>query len=232
MSQIICEKRIYTTSMEEHAHGYSQLILPLEGTLEIQTKDRSLELDTEGVFLLAPGSNHVFQSRGTNAFVVLDIPGHLVQAHDQYQKMDGRWQGIRSLLYHEATTAKPGDLSGVLTYIHQFLSSGIDAPSIEYLKANYHMPWTVKDLAAMDHMSPYYYGQWFSKHMGMTIGQYVTRLRLERAKYLMETTNLTITQIGLEVGYAHHSSFTRAFSQWAGQSPKKMQKHLFSAKKA
>lgn len=56
---------------------------------------------------------------------------------------------------------------------------------------------------------------------GHTAQQIVRRRRLERACELLRTTDLPVSEVGFTVGYAHHSTFTAAFVERFGVSPKR-----------
>jgi AraC-like DNA-binding protein len=59
------------------------------------------------------------------------------------------------------------------------------------------------------------------KHIyGRTIFDFTQQLRMERAKKLLEVTELSVTEIALEVGYEYSSNFTTAFKRHFGITPK------------
>ncbi|MFZ9968123.1 MAG: helix-turn-helix transcriptional regulator [Steroidobacteraceae bacterium] len=59
------------------------------------------------------------------------------------------------------------------------------------------------------------------KHLyGRTIFDFAQQLRMERAKKLLEATDLSVTDIALEVGYEYSSNFTTAFKRHFGITPK------------
>ena len=59
----------------------------------------------------------------------------------------------------------------------------------------------------------------FKERMDMTPLDYLTLLRCERAKVLLEQTDLTIRDIGTQVGYYDSGSFIRRFKQLTGETP-------------
>ena len=59
---------------------------------------------------------------------------------------------------------------------------------------------------------------------GTTTQQYVIRLRLEQALQLLQTTGLTISEIGYRCGFEDATSFSRAFKRTFGQSPTQYKK--------
>ena len=59
----------------------------------------------------------------------------------------------------------------------------------------------------------------FRESLGMTPSDYLTMLRCNRAKELLETTELTIREISGQVGYYDPGSFIRRFKQVVGETP-------------
>ena len=53
----------------------------------------------------------------------------------------------------------------------------------------------------------------------MTLGQYILKLRLEKAASLLSTTNKTVTEVVFSVGIESPSYFTKAFKAQFGVSP-------------
>ena len=62
----------------------------------------------------------------------------------------------------------------------------------------------------------------FRQLFGETTAEFVRRERLEFARELLRTSDLQVQQIARRVGYAHHGSFTAAFTRQFGYSPKKV----------
>lgn len=59
----------------------------------------------------------------------------------------------------------------------------------------------------------------FKKEKGITINNYLTRVRMERAKELLEGTTVSIQDAAAMVGYADANYFTRAFKNYTGMTP-------------
>jgi AraC-like DNA-binding protein len=69
----------------------------------------------------------------------------------------------------------------------------------------------------------------FHQLFGETTAEFVRRQRLEFARELLRTTDLQVQQIARRAGYAHHGSFTAAFTRQFGYSPKKVERHASSS---
>jgi transcriptional regulator GlxA family with amidase domain len=80
------------------------------------------------------------------------------------------------------------------------------------------------DLAAMAReacFSKYHFLRLFRDAYGETPGRYRARMRLERARRLLETTDRSVIEICFEVGYESVASFTLAFRCYAGVPPQR-----------
>jgi len=66
---------------------------------------------------------------------------------------------------------------------------------------------------------------WLSRHIKKLTGRNYTELvqqkRLSQAQFLLQNTNLSVTDVGLAVGYSNLSYFYRIFKEKYGVSPKK-----------
>lgn len=78
----------------------------------------------------------------------------------------------------------------------------------------------MSDMASVLNLSQYHFCRLFKQATGFAPHQYLTQCRIDRAKHLLQFTQLTITEITFAVGLNNHSSFTRLFRRYAGMTPK------------
>jgi len=78
---------------------------------------------------------------------------------------------------------------------------------------------SLSSLAELVHLSPYHFSRSFKQSFGMPPHRYLTGRRIERAKSLLAECKLSVTEIGLDVGYSETSSFTSAFRKVTGETP-------------
>ena len=93
-------------------------------------------------------------------------------------------------------------------------------PAINYIDANYDKPITLADVAKASHLSISRLAHIFKEQMGITIIDYLTSVRIERAKQLLLATDQNCTEICFEVGYNNQSYFTRTFKGLVGMTPR------------
>lgn len=96
-------------------------------------------------------------------------------------------------------------------------NEGID-DLIKYIKSNLEYNITLDFLAAYMHLSPEYLSRYFKKCTGRNLSQYLTALRIERAKYMLRTSADTISNISMHCGYRSISNFQKAFKKLVGMS--------------
>jgi AraC-like DNA-binding protein len=81
-------------------------------------------------------------------------------------------------------------------------------------------PLDVPTLARAAHASRAHFVRSFKRAFGETPHQYLLRRRIERAKELLRGTPLSVTEVSFAVGFRSLGSFSTAFRQLVGESPK------------
>jgi len=92
--------------------------------------------------------------------------------------------------------------------------------AISYMKENLNASCTLADLAAAAHVSPIYFHSVFKSVHGITPLSYLTQLRMERAKILLQTRSMTPAQIAEACGFASETYFTTVFKKHFGITPR------------
>lgn len=67
--------------------------------------------------------------------------------------------------------------------------------------------------------------------MGMTPMEYVTKVRLEKARDMVESTDLKLSAIALDCGFASHAHMTGLFREVFGRAPSSMRRATLEASK-
>ena len=80
-------------------------------------------------------------------------------------------------------------------------------------------PLDLRAMAAEAGYSRFHFARAFAAAYGETPRAYLTRRRIERAKTLLRTANLSVTEICFLVGFASLGSFSARFHELVGQSP-------------
>jgi len=88
------------------------------------------------------------------------------------------------------------------------------------LENDFSKDWKLDDLLKIAHMSRSNLMRVFRKATGQPPIEYLVRLRIQRAMELLRSTNLSVTEIALEVGFNDSNYFTRCFRKATSQSPR------------
>jgi transcriptional regulator GlxA family with amidase domain len=83
----------------------------------------------------------------------------------------------------------------------------------EWILDNLEHPVSVSDIAQQANMSPRNFARVFRREVGVTPGQYVERMRIARARKLLETTELPLRQVARRCGFATPETFFRTFAR-------------------
>ena len=88
-----------------------------------------------------------------------------------------------------------------------------------YIKQNYKYSISTKQLAEAFFVNASYASRCFSERYDITITEYISKVRIEKAKTLLLTTKASIGNIALNVGFDDSNYFTRVFKKLEGCSP-------------
>jgi transcriptional regulator GlxA family with amidase domain len=83
-----------------------------------------------------------------------------------------------------------------------------------------HEEWPVRRLARVSGVSQAHFARSFKQAFGVPPHRYLLTRRIERAKHLLTTTEDSVLEIALAVGFESAASFSRAFRRVVGVSPR------------
>jgi len=91
---------------------------------------------------------------------------------------------------------------------------------ITYMYENYNRKITVSELAGRCNLSMYRFIHKFKEATGLTPIEFLTKIRMDEAKYLLSNSQLNISEIASIVGYDDPLYFSRVFKKATGLSPR------------
>jgi AraC family transcriptional regulator len=89
--------------------------------------------------------------------------------------------------------------------------------------------YTLEEMAADAGVTPAYFCRVFRKATGASPHQYVMKAKLERAQQMLRDSRMQLATIAECLGFTSQSHFTRAFRQFAGQTPSDFRRHCLEA---
>jgi AraC family transcriptional regulator len=92
--------------------------------------------------------------------------------------------------------------------------------ALTYIDAHLGERLTLPEIAETLEISPHHFSHVFKRATGVPPHRYVMQRRIERAKQLLRSTDLSIAAIALEVGCASQSHFSDLFHRATGVTPR------------
>ncbi len=92
---------------------------------------------------------------------------------------------------------------------------------LNYLEKYYYRKVTLEEVADYVSISPFYLSKIFKKHTGINFIDYLTDLKIDKAKELLEFTEMPVVNIAIELSFNEPNYFTRVFRKTVGMTPSK-----------
>jgi AraC-like DNA-binding protein len=235
--------RSYGDAPLAHAHAHHQIVLGVDGHLEMEVAGRGGRVDAAGLVVVAGGEAHSCRATGDNRFLVLDWE-HGEGADDEAERLvdSGRRRPFLDLdpelmpllrFLDSAVTARRIGVEEGREWGRLLLrrlgampggETSIRRPrrlsrALAYAQANLAAPLTVERLAGAAHSSAGHLHGLFRRHLGRAPMAHVAALRLERAMARLAASDATIAEIALSCGYSDQSALTRALKRRHGVTP-------------
>lgn len=96
----------------------------------------------------------------------------------------------------------------------------------EYIAAHQAEDLTLTEVARSVNTSTFYFCKMFKKVTGLNFTDYVSRIRIEKARSLLLNRNLRVSEIAFEVGFQSLTHFNRVFKKILGVSPTRYRARL------
>ena len=100
----------------------------------------------------------------------------------------------------------------------------VEKEMVSYIQQNFTGKISLREFGEQFHLSEKYISRYFKEHFHITLSQYITHLRLEHAKQMLQDTDTPVTEIAMQSGYQNVSYFIRSFKKTYGVSPLKYRK--------
>ena len=91
--------------------------------------------------------------------------------------------------------------------------------ALQYIASNYGTELTLEGVAKQVNVSPNYFSALFRRTVGCTFREHLCRVRVEESKRLLLSTQYSLKEIAVAVGFSDQSYFSKVFKQHTGLSP-------------
>jgi two-component system response regulator YesN len=108
------------------------------------------------------------------------------------------------------------EITETVAHIYESRSKTLIKKALRFIEENYNSQLSYKDVANEVFISPSYFLSLFKQETGYTFVDYLTVLRIEKAKEMLLTSDMTITQIADNTGFNNSNYFSRIFKKITG----------------
>ena len=121
---------------------------------------------------------------------------------------------LRKLTMEEEHKGEQGENNRMQEY------SAATKEMVSVIEENYGMRLGLDSFADKFRLTPEYLSNLFAKETGMTFSNYLKKVRIEKAKELILTTDMKIYEVACSVGYPDQKYFSKVFKEYTGVSAK------------
>ncbi|NFI95292.1 response regulator [Clostridium botulinum] len=110
------------------------------------------------------------------------------------------------------------------TYVEKSVNELKEVPikaAIEYIQNNFDEKVSLEQMASICNLSPCYFSKVFKKAVGVNFVSYVNDTKINKAKELLENTDIPVLNVALDLGFDDCGYFIRVFKKSQGVTPKK-----------
>ena len=236
--------------VSKHNHTFFQVLYIKSGTGFLKINNKAYDLNEGDFYIFKPLENHEFHATSESLntleakFDVLDNElNNELSALDNFIPVKKIYfERIFTDLIYEYTNGGEFSEDVIKSIFTEFIihllrsNNKRDAKSVSknpflavtnYIEKHHREDLKLENLAAIMHMEKSYFLRQFKKNIGKTPMAYVNRVKIDRAKDLIENSDMNITQISEFLGYSSIHHFSNSFKKITGISPKQ---YIYSLK--
>ncbi len=231
--------RSYSPCACAHSHPHHQLVLSLDGSLELEIEGQGGRVAALTGVLVPEGERHTFCSEGENRFLVIDVPRSLPEDLELGGWVD-RWSRGRFFPVPRPARRLAGLLAdgllrerlppaclrawAALLLRAAAATDTLGKPepvrrALSFIGATALGSVGVLDVARAAGVSPGHLHALFRSHVGTTPRELLLATRLDRARVLLAETSLPIAEVALCCGFADQATLTHAMQRVLGITP-------------
>ena len=219
--------RRYQSDISSHSHDFAQLVIPLDGPLEIEVQGQGRRLAPGFACVIAPGERHDYaadpalsflvqeshwlpEALGERPFIPLDEPQrhYLAFLHQMVRQgrhvagMEQIWLGLLAQGQGMSPTLAPR-----MTRVQR------------HIEAHLAEPLGNERLAAVACLGQSQFKHAFRQQFGMSASHYIRGRRMALARTLLAQTALPIGEVASRCGYQDQGAFAERFLTETGLTP-------------
>ncbi len=241
-------------SFPKHWHSYYEIELVLAGRGIHDINGHQYPEAPGDVFIMRLNDCHSFLLEEEGRHLVVEVPvkclPHDVEEvlmmvrgdvithleNDEFQKLltqytilkDSEKEGAFNRMKLNYICA--GIIMLILSYLDEDMAESFSQANlrlreiIAYIQKNLQTPLTLQTIADEFYISKEYLRSFFKKNAGISLTEYIRKVRLERAVELLQNTNMSVSEISEQAGFTAISSFMRLFKKEYETTPTELRR--------
>ncbi|MFF0269319.1 helix-turn-helix domain-containing protein [Kribbella sp. NPDC004536] len=230
--------------IEPHEHPVWEIYLQQHGTTHWIADGESYALHPGHLFAVPPGVRHHLAGRSGNHhfyFAAVDLgivgrrhPGLAMPSGVVHREAGELTYAFAQLVRELTTRYEYADTGLTLAVDHLVLAFSRSLapaavpqlpmhPAVRAVKRlldqEFHERWTLPELADRVGLAPAYLAELFAAELGQPPHRYLNERRIDRARQLLESSDVTVTALALSLGFSSSQHFARVFRQLTGSTP-------------
>jgi AraC family transcriptional regulator len=225
-----------------HEHAHASICFVVSGFYAERARGREQECQSRSMVFKPAAEPHadVFGRSGGRCLLIEILPGHAEHVEQFSRVTSAPWLARSARLaalgarlhgeFSESDVAAPLALEGLILEVLADASRSLaNEPSItepQWLRRARDLlhdetgdPLTLTAIADAVGVNASHLARTFRKRHGCTVGEYVRRLRIERASRELATSRVPISEISLRAGFFDQSHFSKVFRRHTGMTP-------------
>ncbi|TDR76627.1 AraC family transcriptional regulator [Paludibacterium purpuratum] len=210
----------YGSESVSHVHGsHHQWVVGLEGALELEMAGHAYRNAAGRAVCIPAGFSHCYAGGTGNRQLVLNLPALGEPSPRQLDLPPAARELVLWAARHPLPDTSQPALAGLL--LQWLAPSGfVLAPRLDrFLQTRLARPLAVVDMASACRLSPSHFHARLKAETGLSPMAYLTRMRMERAHWLLQSLHASVLDVALQVGYQSASAFSAAYRQHYGYPP-------------
>ncbi len=175
------------------------------------------ELGSTAAFIIISGYSEFDYAKNA---IRLGVSDFLVKpiTKDKFEEALGN---VVSKLAPKSDSSAEGEEESELERIHREMESypGIVRDAIAYIESNIHRDITLSVIAEREGVTPNYVSRIFKKSVGIGFSSYVTLVKMNRARRLLENPQNKAYEVAAMLGYSDYAYFFQVFKKEFGYAP-------------
>ena len=135
-------------------------------------------------------------------------------------------------------TVLKAQINVLLTLIFRKMSAGkqeetfsLTPDFLQYIRDHCAEKLSLEELSRSCFYNPSYFSRLFKEHYGMTLTEFVSQSRIEKACSLLEETSLSVEEVAEQCGFSSRNAFFKLFKEKNGKTPQEYRNAIIKVKK-